>query len=84
VSTTNGQDDCRVLGFVGVGLDNKDGHERLTRNEHFFLVGGSPETHEQMQEIAVKFTQALGRRGKRLQDAPVTEVIELLHDASQD
>jgi hypothetical protein len=83
VSTNNQPDDRRILGFLGVGLDNTDGHERLTRSEHFFLVGGSEQTHERMQDIAVKFSESLGRRGKRLQDAPVNEVIELLHDASE-
>ena len=28
-----------VVGFVGVGLDNQDGHQRITQSEHFFLVG---------------------------------------------
>jgi hypothetical protein len=75
--------DRRLVGFLGVGLDNTDGHQRLTRSEHFFLVGGSPQTHERMQEIAVKFGEALGRTGKGLGDTPVDQVIELFYDASE-
>lgn len=70
-----------VVGFLGVGLDNKDGHQRLTKNEHFLLVGGSDETHEKMQETAVKFTEALENKGKKLQETTLEEIIELFHDA---
>lgn len=75
--------DGQVIGFLGVGLDNQDGHQRMTRSEHFFLVGGSEETHERMQDTAVRFTEALKGRGKRLQDASVEEVIELFHKAQE-
>jgi hypothetical protein len=82
VSTKRDRDEHQVLGFLGVGLDNKDGHKRITRNEHFFLVGGSQETHESMQDIAVKFSEYLKDRGKRLQDASVDEVLDLLNEAT--
>ena len=82
MSTNSDRDERRVVGFLGVGLDDQDGHKRLTRCEHFFLVGGSQETHESMQQIAVKFNEALTRRGKCLQDASVEEVMDLLSDAS--
>jgi hypothetical protein len=80
VSQNQDRDDRRVLGFLGLGLDNKDGHQRLTRSEHFFLVGGSSETHERMQDTAIKFTEALQRRGKELQDASVEEVLEIFRE----
>jgi hypothetical protein len=73
----------RVVGFLGVGLDNQDGHQRLTRSEHFLLVGGSTETHERMQETAIRFGAELKRRGKELDETPVHEVIQILHE-SQD
>lgn len=71
----------QVLGVVGLGLDESDGHQRITRNEEVLLVGGSQETHEQMQEVSIKFNESLKERGKRLQDAEVREVIDLLHKA---
>jgi len=75
------QEQPEVLGFVGVGLDNKDGHQRVTRSEEFFLVGGSEETHERMQDVAIHFSESLKKRGKQLKDASVDEVIDLLHEA---
>lgn len=53
--------------LLGLGLDNQDGHVRVTQGENFHLVGGSKETHELMQEKAVKFGEELRRRGKALE-----------------
>ena len=52
--------------LLGLGFDGKDGHLRVTRGENYRLIGGSRETHEVMQEKAVKFNEELSRRGKRL------------------
>ncbi len=73
--------DRQVLGFLGVGLDNKDGHQRLTRSEDFLLVGGSAETHERMQDTAIRFGEALRRKGKTLRETPPEEAIDLLREA---
>ena len=70
-----------VVGFLGVGLDGKDGEHRFTRSEHFFLVGGSDETHGRMQDTAIRFSAALGRRGKALPEATIEEILDLLHEA---
>ena len=70
-----------VLGLLGVGLDNDDGHRRITRSEAFLLGGGSADTHERMQETAIRFEEALERRGKSLAEAEVAEVIDLLNEA---
>lgn len=77
-------DDKQVVGFLGLGLDNQDGHQRLTKSEHFLLVGGSDETHERMQETAIKFTEELERRGKKLPEASVEEIVEILYEAHED
>lgn len=74
----------QVVAIVGVGLDNQDGHKRITRNEDVLLVGGSRETHERMQDISIKFNESLKSRGKRLQDAEIREVIDLWHEAMED
>jgi hypothetical protein len=71
-----------IIGLVALGLDNADGQKRVTRNEDILLVGGSQETHEVMQEISVKFNEALQDRGKKLRQADVDEVIDLLNKAS--
>jgi hypothetical protein len=81
VAGREGDNDKRVLGFLGVGLDATDGHRRITRSEHFLLVGGSAETHERMQDTAIRFGEALERRGKTLPEASAEEVVDLLREA---
>jgi len=72
---------AQVLGFVGVGLDNGDGHQRLTQADNFVLLGGSAETHERMQDAAIYFNEALEKRGKRLQETETREALDLLREA---
>jgi hypothetical protein len=73
-----------ILGFFGVGLDNKDGHQRLTSSEHFLIVGGSAETHERMQDTAIRFDEALRKRGKTLRETSAEEAIDLLRESLED
>lgn len=70
-----------VAGVLGVGLDGDDGHKRITRTEEMVLVGGSAETHERMQETAIRFGEELEKRGKRLEDTPMREALEMLREA---
>jgi hypothetical protein len=70
-----------VAGVLGIGLDGTDGHHRITRTEEMVLVGGSAETHERMQETAIRFSENLEKRGKTLQQASVREVLDLLREA---
>lgn len=58
------QDNKSVL--IGVGLDNKDGHKRVTQAENFAIVGGSEETHSKMTETVVKTFEDMGKKGKTL------------------
>ena len=68
--------------LLGVGLDNKDGHKRITEGDNFCLVGGSEETHDRMTETAIKFNEKLSRRGKRLGDLSPEEFRDLMQEAS--
>jgi len=70
-----------ILGFLGVGLDNQDGHQRLTRGEDFLLLGGSAETHERMQDTAIRFGEALKLQGKTLRETSPEEALDLLRQA---
>lgn len=70
-------------GFLGVGLDNEDGHTRLTRGENFCLYGGSQDTHARMQETAIKVNEQLSQRGKRIEDCSPREFFDILHKASE-
>jgi len=75
---------AEILGFIGVGLDNKDDHQRLTRSDNFLLVGGSADTHERMQDTAIRFDEALRKRGKKLQETSPEEAIDLLRESLED
>jgi hypothetical protein len=63
--------------LLGLGLDNKDGHTRITTGKNFKLLGGSQETHSVMQEKAVKLNEHLSRRGKTLNDITHEEFHEI-------
>src|SRR5215469_14987185 len=56
----------QVVGLLGLGMDSDGGYRRITRSETALLLGGSVETHERMQETAIRFEEALERRGKTL------------------
>lgn len=68
--------------LLGVGLDNQDGHKRITKGDNFCLVGGSEETHESMTETAVKFNEKLSRKGKTLDDLSREEFLDMMQEAS--
>ena len=68
--------------LLGVGLDNDDGHVRITTGRNFALVSGSEATHERMQEVCIKFNEQLDRRGRELADLSRDEVIDLLHKSA--
>ena len=68
--------------LLGVGLDNRDGHKRLTKGDHFVMVGGSEETHERMTETAIKFNEKLTKRGKTLHELSPEEFRDMMHDAA--
>ena len=66
--------------LLGLGLDSKDGHVRVTKGNNFRLYGGSEETHETMQEKAVKFNEQLGKRHKTLDDIDEREFLDIAKD----
>ena len=68
--------------LLGLGLDNKDGHKRITQGDNFYLAGGSEETHDKMTETAIKFNEKLARKGKRLNDLSPEEFRDMMHEAS--
>lgn len=65
--------------LLGLGLDNTDGHKRITKSEKFAVVGGSEETHGRMTETLVKTFEDLKRRGRELEQTSPKEVADLLH-----
>ncbi len=69
--------------LLGVGLDAKDEHKRVTTGDNFCLVGGSEETHEKMTETAIKFNEKLAARGKHLNEVEPDEFRDLLREAGE-
>lgn len=69
--------------MLGIGLDNDDGHVRLTKGKNYALVGGSQDTHGLMQETAVKINEELDNRGKRLEDLSVREFRDICHEVRE-
>jgi hypothetical protein len=69
-------------GLLGLGLDNEDGHKRITTGEQFAIVGGSAETHGRMTETAIKTFEELKGRGKHLHQVEPTELAEIIHRAT--
>jgi hypothetical protein len=63
--------------LLGVGLDNDDGHVRVTRGENFHLLGGSEDTHESMQEKCIKFNEKLDQRGKQMDQLEKQELLDI-------
>ncbi len=78
-SRTN--DDPKIGSIVGIGLDAVDEHRRVTQTEEMLLVGGSEETHERMQETAIRFSEGLEKRGKALPETSVREALDILREA---
>jgi hypothetical protein len=69
-----------VEAIVGLGLDGKDGHTRVTRADRVLLLGGSAETHEKMQEMTIRLTERLSAKGKSLGDVSPRELRDLVRD----
>ena len=70
-------------GLLGLGLDGEDGHRRITRGENLLLLGGSEETHERMQEHAMKLNEELERRGKTLKECSAEEAHDALKEVME-
>lgn len=64
--------------LLGLGLDAKDGHTRVTRGPNFHLVGGSKDTHEVMQETAIKVNEELKKRGRHLEEVSPKEFTDII------
>jgi len=68
--------------LLGVGLDNHDGHKRITSAEQFTILGGSAETHERMTETVVKTFETLKTRRKHLHTVEPKELAEIIHKST--
>ena len=70
----------RIVRILGLGLDNEDGHVRITRGENFEVFMGSEGTHERMQDACIKINEKLDKKGKRLEDLSRKEFLDLVSE----
>lgn len=63
--------------LFGLGFDSKDGHVRITKGDNFRLYGGSKQTHEVMQEKAIKFNEHLSKKRKTLENLTKKEFVDI-------
>lgn len=64
--------------LLGIGLDNQDGHKRITKAEKFAIIGGSAETHERMTETLVKTVEDIKKAGQTLETVEAKRLADLL------
>lgn len=69
--------------LVGLGLDAKDGHKRMTKGDNFVVCGGSEETHDKLVETSIKVNEKLEAKGKKLSELSKNEFIDIVSEASQ-
>ena len=67
--------------ILGLGLDDAQGHVRVTRGRNFDIYLGSESTHERLQETCVKLNEKLDQRGKRLEDLSRDEFMDLVAES---
>ena len=70
--------------LIGLALDHKDGHKRITNAERFSIIGGSEDTHARMTETIIKTFETLDREGKTLQEMDPREFVDILHKSAPD
>ena len=63
--------------LIGLGLDNVDDQNRLTRGDQSLIFGGSAETHAELRETALRMEHELDRQGLDLGDLDPAQLAEL-------
>jgi len=69
--------------LIGLGLDNNDGHKRITQAERFSIVGGNEETHQTLTKVAIKTFEKLDKKGKTLDTVEKEELNDIIHNSLQ-
>ena len=70
-----------ITQLIGLGLDSRDGHKRITQSERFSVVGGSEETHETITETVIKTFETLDKKGKTLDTVEKEELGDIIHNS---
>ena len=70
----------RVIGLLGVGFDNEDGHIRITKDDAYQVLMGSGETHQELHKICLRIDESLKASGRVLSDCSPEEFIKLVQE----
>lgn len=70
--------------LFGLGLDNEDGHKRITQAEQFSIFGGSKETHERLTMTFMKTFERLQQKGIRLDQIGPQELHDIIQKSSEE
>ncbi len=63
--------------LLGLGFDAADKHKRITHGKNFYIIGGSKQTHQSMQESCIKFNEELNKRHKTLDNISRKEFYDI-------
>ena len=66
--------------LCGLAFDNKDNHKRITTGENFYVIGGAAETHENLVEKVMEFTEVIKKYGKKLDDLSEAEYYDVVKE----
>ena len=80
-SGSKSQEEKKINGLLGVGLDGIDGHKRVTKGDDFLLVGGSEQTHERLQELVMRMSEKLRSKGKCFRELSGGEFADLARES---
>lgn len=72
------KDNVQRAHLLGIGLDNDDGHKRITQAEEFSIVGGSQDTHDRMTETVIKTFEDIKTEGKSLATIEPQQLSDLI------
>ena len=68
--------------LCGLAFDNKDNHKRITTGDNFYVIGGAAETHENLVEKVMEFTEVIKKYGKKLDDLSEAEYYDVVKEIS--
>ncbi len=74
----NRAEQYRVVGLLGVGFDNEDGHIRITQSDHSKIVMGSMESHQKLQKVCSEIEEAVRLSGRELNEYTPDEFMKLV------
>jgi hypothetical protein len=69
--------------LLGLGMDGRDGHLRMTKGPNFHLMGGSQPTHERMQETCMRFNEEIKKRGKSFEEIQIEEARRIMREIEE-